>query len=67
MLQGVLAAQRDALIGLRNEGAISNEVMHRVVTELDLEESASSSDADRRLLASESPAPMARVTSRSGS
>jgi CPA1 family monovalent cation:H+ antiporter len=39
MLRSVLAAQRDALVRLRNEGAISNEVMNRVVRDLDLEES----------------------------
>ncbi|MGE5635435.1 MAG: hypothetical protein ACM3UV_00615 [Nocardioidaceae bacterium] len=39
MLQAVLAAQRDALIRLRDEGVISNEVMNRVVREFDLEES----------------------------
>jgi monovalent cation/hydrogen antiporter len=39
MIQSVLAAQREALIELRNEGTISNEVMNRVVRELDLEES----------------------------
>ena len=38
-LQAVLAAQRDALVRLRNDGEISNEVMNRVVQELDLEES----------------------------
>jgi Na+/H+ antiporter len=32
-------AQRDALVRLRNEGAISNDVMHRIERELDLEES----------------------------
>jgi CPA1 family monovalent cation:H+ antiporter len=37
-VQAVLAAQRDALIRLRNEGTISNEVMNRVVQEIDLEE-----------------------------
>ena len=31
--------QRRALVELRNEGAISNEVMHRIERELDLEES----------------------------
>ncbi len=30
--------QRDALTELRNEGTISNEVMHRIERELDLEE-----------------------------
>jgi monovalent cation/hydrogen antiporter len=39
LLQSVLGAQRDALVQLRNEGAISNEVMNRVVRDLDLEES----------------------------
>jgi CPA1 family monovalent cation:H+ antiporter len=38
LVQAVLAAQRDALIRLRNEGTISNEVMNRVVQEFDLEE-----------------------------
>jgi monovalent cation/hydrogen antiporter len=39
MVQSVLAAQREALVRLRNEGVISNEVMNRVVREFDLEES----------------------------
>jgi Na+/H+ antiporter len=39
MVQAILAAQRDALIQLRNEGVISNEVMNRVVHDFDLEES----------------------------
>ena len=39
MVQTVLAAQRDALVRLRNEGAISNEVMNRVLRDFDLEES----------------------------
>src|SRR3954452_1156778 len=38
-IQAVLAAQREALVALRNEGTISNEVMNRVVREFDLEES----------------------------
>jgi CPA1 family monovalent cation:H+ antiporter len=38
-LQMVLAAQRDALIELRNDGRISNEIMNQVIRELDLEES----------------------------
>jgi monovalent cation/hydrogen antiporter len=38
-VQAVLAAQRDALLQLRNDGGLSNEVMNRVVRELDLEES----------------------------
>jgi CPA1 family monovalent cation:H+ antiporter len=39
LVQTVLGAQREALIKLRNDGEISNEVMNRVVLELDLEES----------------------------
>jgi Na+/H+ antiporter len=39
MVQIVLAAQRDALIRLRDDGTISNDVMNRVIRELDLEES----------------------------
>jgi monovalent cation/hydrogen antiporter len=39
MVQIVLAAQRDALIRMRSEGDLSNEVMNRVIRELDLEES----------------------------
>src|ERR671935_588037 len=37
MLREVLAAQRQALVRLRNEGTIPNEVMNRVIQELDLE------------------------------
>ena len=39
MVQSVLAAQRDSLVRLRDEREISNEVMNRVIRELDLEES----------------------------
>ena len=39
LVQIVLAAQRDALVDMRNRGDISNEVMNQVVRELDLEES----------------------------
>ncbi|HEY5317551.1 MAG TPA: cation:proton antiporter, partial [Solirubrobacteraceae bacterium] len=39
LVQQVLGAQREALVKLRNDGEISNEVMNRVVRELDLEES----------------------------
>jgi len=35
----VLDAQRAAIVDLRNRGEISNEVMHRVERELDLEDS----------------------------
>ncbi|HEY1509941.1 MAG TPA: Na+/H+ antiporter [Solirubrobacteraceae bacterium] len=39
VIQLVLAAQREALVRLRNEGEISNETMNLVIRELDLEES----------------------------
>jgi CPA1 family monovalent cation:H+ antiporter len=39
MVQSVLGAQREALVRLRGDGDISNEVMNRIVRELDLEES----------------------------
>jgi monovalent cation/hydrogen antiporter len=39
MVQVVLAAQREALVHLRNDGEVSNEVMNRIIRELDLEES----------------------------
>ena len=38
MVRSVLAAQHDALVELRNRGEISNEVMHRLERELDLED-----------------------------
>ncbi len=38
-LQAVLGAQREALLGLRSDGELSNEVMNRILRELDLEES----------------------------
>jgi hypothetical protein len=34
----VLEAQRAAVIALRNDGTISNDVMHRIERELDLED-----------------------------
>src|SRR5436190_1576664 len=39
MVQLVLGAQRQALIRMRSEGRVSNEVMNRVLRDLDLEES----------------------------
>ena len=39
MMHDVYDAQRQALVGLRNEGEISTEVMRRIEHELDLEES----------------------------
>jgi CPA1 family monovalent cation:H+ antiporter len=38
MVRSVLDAQRDELVRLRNSGTISNEVMHRLERELDLED-----------------------------
>ncbi len=38
MVRSVLAAQRERLVELRNSGQISNEVMHRLERELDLED-----------------------------
>ena len=38
-VQVVIGAQREALLRLRNDGGLSNEVMMRVLRELDLEES----------------------------
>jgi monovalent cation/hydrogen antiporter len=38
MVQIVLSAQREALVGLRNQGDISNEMANRLMREFDLEE-----------------------------
>jgi monovalent cation/hydrogen antiporter len=38
-VQSVLGAQRNALVQLRSDGEVSNEIMSRIVRELDLEES----------------------------
>jgi monovalent cation/hydrogen antiporter len=38
-VQLVLGAQREALLRMRSEGELSNEVMNRILRELDLEES----------------------------
>jgi CPA1 family monovalent cation:H+ antiporter len=38
IVQSVLAAEREALVQLRNEGTISNEVMNRLIRDFDLEE-----------------------------
>jgi CPA1 family monovalent cation:H+ antiporter len=35
----LLAAEREAIVGLRDRGEISPEVMRRIIRELDLEES----------------------------
>jgi CPA1 family monovalent cation:H+ antiporter len=39
MVQLVLAAQREALLRMRDQGELSNEAMNRIIRELDLEES----------------------------
>ena len=38
IVREVLEAQRAEIVRLRNEGTISNEVMHRIERELDLED-----------------------------
>jgi CPA1 family monovalent cation:H+ antiporter len=38
LIRELLEAQRHAIVGLRNQGVISSEVMHRVERELDLED-----------------------------
>ena len=38
IVREVLEAQRAEVVRLRNEGTISNEVMHRIERELDLED-----------------------------
>jgi hypothetical protein len=39
MVRLVLAAQREALLGMRRDGQLSNEKMNRIGRELDLEAS----------------------------
>src|ERR671939_69869 len=39
MVRRVLGAQREALLRMRNNGELSNEIMNRILRELDLEES----------------------------
>ena len=39
MVRLVLQAQRDALIAMRREGRLSNEMLNRILRDLDLEES----------------------------
>lgn len=38
LLRELIEAQRSVIVRLRNEGAISNDVMHRIERDLDLEE-----------------------------
>jgi CPA1 family monovalent cation:H+ antiporter len=38
LLRELLVAQRQAIVRLRNQGKISNDVMHRIERELDLED-----------------------------
>lgn len=44
LVSELLAAQRQTVVRLRNEGRISNDVMHRIERELDLEEGRLESD-----------------------
>lgn len=46
----VITAERRVLVGLRDRGAISNDVMHRVERELDLEDSRLELPPDGRVL-----------------
>ena len=46
----VIDAQREVLVGLRNRGDISNDVMHRIERELDLEDSRLDRPVDDREL-----------------
>jgi hypothetical protein len=39
LVRELLEAQRHAIVRLRNEGVISNDVMHRIERDLDLEDS----------------------------
>jgi Na+/H+ antiporter len=39
LVRELLQAQRRAIVGLRNQGTISNDVMHRIERDLDLEDS----------------------------
>jgi len=39
MVRLVLQAQRQALVGMRREGRLSNEILNRILRDLDLEES----------------------------
>ncbi len=39
LVRELLEAQRRAIVRLRNQGEISNDVMHRVERDLDLEDS----------------------------
>jgi monovalent cation/hydrogen antiporter len=45
IMRGVLAAQREAIIGLRDRGTINDEVLREVERELDLEELRLESEA----------------------
>jgi CPA1 family monovalent cation:H+ antiporter len=38
LVRELLEAQRQAIVRLRNQGEISNDVMHRIERELDLED-----------------------------
>jgi hypothetical protein len=45
--QGTLQAERSAVIGLRNQGEINDEVLHRIERELDLEEQRLAGEGDK--------------------
>src|SRR5687767_15881274 len=44
LLRELLLAQRNALVRLRNEGTISDEALHRIERDLDLEETRRSEE-----------------------
>lgn len=48
LLGELIDAQRAKVVGLRNEGAISNDVMHRIQRDLDLEEARLAGGGARR-------------------
>jgi CPA1 family monovalent cation:H+ antiporter len=39
LMHEIFSAQREAIVAMRNEGRITDEIMHRVERDLDLEES----------------------------
>ena len=45
--RGALQAERSAVIGLRNQGEINDEVLHRIERELDLEEQRLAGEAGK--------------------
>jgi monovalent cation/hydrogen antiporter len=55
VVQFILAAQRDALFQMRSDHALSNEVMNRILRELDLEESRLETTATPQTPAAQTP------------